>query len=302
MGSDARIYLFDYEHYVQEVVPAAKRLLLIGEVASWWADALHEEDLSYETDGYDADILHTLATCAGIDLERHCTYLDGDLRLRGSRPDLYRAAKETGRSYDWTTQRACHSTVCPIRAICIFHADYARRVVDDFNRALETAIAVRCLGPGQFVGRSQSAFRYQLFLEHLGIAGSDPLHDLLECLGLRGLVVGYGFANSIGIHGWLTPSETEDLRGRLAQLPLPQYEATFAAMEGLYRHFLKEGAHPPSGSAPSPAGLKAVEWQWEALSLSFVRTVATMASVIGQGVLWGNDVTAFRSDAAEPAS
>jgi hypothetical protein len=29
---------------------------------------------------------------------------------------------------------------------------------------------------------------------------------------------------------------------------------------------------------------------WDALSLSFVRTVATIAAGLGQGLLWGNDL------------
>ena len=34
MGSDAELYVFDYERYVTEMVPAARQLLLRGEIVS----------------------------------------------------------------------------------------------------------------------------------------------------------------------------------------------------------------------------------------------------------------------------
>src|SRR5205814_5805933 len=60
-------------------------------------------------------------------------------------------------------------TTCPMRPICIFHADRRQEAVEDFNSALETAIAVRCLGQGQFVGRSQSKMVLSLMREGRGI-------------------------------------------------------------------------------------------------------------------------------------
>ncbi len=56
-------------------------------------------------------------------------------------------------------------------------------------------------------------------------------------------------------------------------MDLPRYEPTFAAMAAMYRSHSWE-AHG----------------RWEPLSLSFVRTVATIAAGSGKGVLWGNDV------------
>jgi hypothetical protein len=38
-----------------------------------------------------------------------------------------------------------------------------------------------------------------------------PTRVLLRRLGRRGFVVGYGFSNGDGIHGWLSADETSEL-------------------------------------------------------------------------------------------
>jgi hypothetical protein len=183
--------------------------------------------------------------------------------------------------------RACPSLECPIRHRCIFHRTHVRQSaqpVEDFNQALAYAVAARYVGEGQFVGRSRTPFDYQEYLAHLGVAAHDPIHDLWERLGRRGFVVGYLFSNGDGMQGWLTPAETQDLRSRLDALPLPQYEATFPAMAQQLR----------AEQQRQPAPVAHLDLQWEALSLSFVRTVATIAVGSGQGLLWGNDLPTFR--------
>jgi hypothetical protein len=78
------------------------------------------------------------------------------------------------------------------------------------------------------------------------------------------------------IHGWLNYEETRELFEGLNALELPQYEASFEAME----------AFRPI----KPGPFECPEVPFDALSLSFVRTVAAIAIQDGKGVLWGNDV------------
>jgi len=66
----------------------------------------------------------------------------------------------------------------------------------------------------------------------------------------------------------------------LAGLPLPNYKPTFAAME----HF--------RATRPGPYECEGVPI--EALSLSFVRTVATIAVTRTRGLLWGNDIASLQ--------
>ena len=55
-------------------------------------------------------------------------------------------------------------------------------------------------------------------------SGSPAHHTLCHCLKLleyRGCVVGYGFTNSDGIHGWLRPDEIREFVTLLNDLHLP---------------------------------------------------------------------------------
>ncbi|MGN9768884.1 hypothetical protein ACTMS2_27400 [Micromonospora sp. SD12] len=63
-----------------------------------------------------------------------------------------------------------------------------------------------------------------------------------------------------------------ELAARLDRLDLPRYERTFAAMADSWKRAV--------GSTD----------EWQRVSLSFVRTVATIAAGDGRGLLWGNDV------------
>ncbi len=289
MGSDAHAYVFDYDRYVTDVIPVAKRLLLMGELAPRWARMVRQVLDAYELEGYTEGTIASLTDGSGLDLDRYCTYLDTDLGLRDSRPDCYRAAKQQGQTYNWE-ERACRSMDCPMRHICRFHLDTDARKgsVEDFNVALVDAVGMSCLGEHQFVGRSRTAFRYQEFLDRAGVAEDDTVHDLLERLGRRGFVVGYLFSDGDGMHGWLTPAETQALLSRLDALALPRYEPTVAAMTAQYGQFGKRQAREGLSGAQLDAA-------WEALSLSFVRTVAAIAAGKEQGLLWGNDMPSLRA-------
>jgi hypothetical protein len=180
-----------------------------------------------------------------------------------------------------------------MRRICPFHIQTRQAgsyVVEEFNEALADAIAVRCLGEGHFVGRSRTASDYRTVLVSLGVDEHNVVYDLLEKLGRRDFVVGYLFSNGDGVHGWLTPDETRQVFAQLDALPLPRYEATLAALDEQWRRF--QGQHMPPERA---AGA------WDALSLSFVRTVAAIAVDRQQGVLWGNDLPGPPDAAAERA-
>jgi hypothetical protein len=84
-------------------------------------------------------------------------------------------------------------------------------------------------------------------------------------------------------------ADAAQLAQHLANLPLPEYEPTFAALE----QFRK----PMPGTQGGVYYEGAEEAPFEELSLSFVRTVATIATTRRLGLLWGNDVLPPDSDA-----
>jgi hypothetical protein len=282
MGSDAAVYVFDYERYVTELVPAARQLLLRGEIAPWWEETIRAVEAAYGMASYTDDWIATLTKAWDIDLQQYCTYISPDLSMLAYQADHAWTAMPKHHRQGWDA-RACPSLECPIRHRCIFHRTHltgSAQPVETFNQALAYAVAARYVGEGQFVGRSRTPFDYQEYLAHLGVATQDPIHELWERLGRRGFVVGYLFSNGDGTQGWLTPAETQDLRSRLESLPLPQYEATFPAMAEQLR----------SQQQRPPVRVAHLDIQWEALSLSFVRTVATIAVGLERGLLWGNDL------------
>jgi hypothetical protein len=144
-------------------------------------------------------------------------------------------------------------------------------------------VKATCLGESQFVGRSFNIFFYKGVLKKNGVPLDSELWKLLFLLGARGFVIGYEFSNSDGIHGWLTPEETERLMSLLQPLPLPPLEPTFAAMKNTQRQ---------------SDGYKVEEWEFEELSLCFVKIVATVATAEGKGILWGNDVSSWLTPAS----
>jgi hypothetical protein len=262
MGSDARVYIFDHARFVTEVVPSLRTMLVTGDVppdvASRWHQLTHEP----------------LPEIGRADLARDCTYLRAEL--------AYEHRIEHGKPWfdDWS-ERGCTSTACRSAASCPFHRNNPR-FADEVNGMIAGLVADRCLGESQFLGRSVNVAFYRELLQLSPIAGQPALTHLVENLGRRGRVIGYLFGNSDGIHGWLDAAETDELAQRVARLELPQYEASFEAME----RFRQRHTGPYGGSSfePPPG------YSFPQLSLSFVRTVASIAAQQGRGILWGNDL------------
>ncbi len=266
MGSDAEVYVFDDARYREEVVPGMLGLLAGRPPA--WLSALGELDPEQDEVG----VVLAYARRNPIDLARYCHYLQKDLSFEAEAPEeSWRVGFEG---------RTCRSTMCPERARCLFHSTQAKKFagpVECLNAVLERAVAQLCLGASQFVGRTVNAAEsYNNLLTELGVPAASPTRILLQRLGRRGFVVGYGFSNGDGIHGWLSADETSELARRLGDLELPRYEPTFAAMEAFRSR--KPGLYERPGVS------------FKALSLSFVRTVAVIAQAARRGVLWGNDL------------
>ena len=97
--------------------------------------------------------------------------------------------------------------------------------------------------------------------------------------------MGYLFSDEDGVHGWLTPDETRQALAQLDALPLPRHNATLAAAYEQLRQ------SQPSTEQRIGAG--------QALSLSFVRTVAAITVSHGRGLLWGNDLPELPASATE---
>jgi hypothetical protein len=157
--------------------------------------------------------------------------------------------------------------------------------VEPLNALHEALVAARCLGPAQFLGRTITPDYYGPLLERLDVPAASPVRGLLDALATRGAALGYQFGVTEGIHGWLTVAETSELAAALNRVALPRYPPTFAAMA--------------DQKAADPA-----DEDWPAVSLSFIRTVATIAAAGGRAVLWGNDVIpdAWREEFGLPTS
>ena len=283
MGADATLFVFDYALYRDSIVPTFLRLMRGGAMDDWLRELLY-------ADKYEPGLSERVSASRGFvptGFWQRCTYLDSELAVTT-------VFAEAENKYDGSWEaRACRHPVCPVRDSCPFHriqGDQLNVVADDWRRWLEKAIVQRCLGEGIFLGRSIDCFFYWNALDQLGVASTHPARALLERLGRRGFVIGYrGSSGTEGIHGWLCPAETKTLADYLFALDLPDYEYSFAAMESF-----KGARNILEGRV---AGM---EFQWpvyehpsasfEQLSLSYVRTVCTLAARERKGVLWGNDV------------
>lgn len=222
----------------------------------------------------------TLQDLPSTDILQYCTYFDKDFSWAGL--DDRTANYEV----EWEG-RACESEACPERNTCPFHLGQPSERAEALLWLFEAAVSIRCLGDSQFVGRSMVVTNYWETLSGLGVDQDDPLLTLLARLGKRGYVIGYqwGFGYE-GINGWLDPQETCELALRLDELPLPRYELSFAAMKSFNKPHPWTELHERFGiTAYDCPGCS-----FQALSLSFVRTVATIAANENKGVLWGNDV------------
>ena len=277
MGADAEVYLFDTKVYDEQVVPFFRRLIRYGSVDAAVDESMHRIQSHIESIKAFVAIDQETTHLKGTDLDAYCNYLGRDFRLLPEHHHL--AAANEGGWADWD-KRACRRSDCPARASCPFH------IMDGHNRQIETLamlfgaiVQVTCLGTSQFVGRSTNVFFYKDVLTKNGVSLDSELWKLLFLLGARGFVIGYEFANSDGIHGWLRPDETERLVSLLQPLSLPPLEPTFADMENTRRK--KPGPYIVEG------------WEFKELSLCFVKIVATIATKEGKGILWGNDVCSW---------
>lgn len=262
MGSDAEVFVFDHNAYMTEVVPALMELLLAGRAADWLNPLLKKREIRPEL-------------WKKTDIARFCKYLERDFSWRGPYDLAY--------TYDlkWD-QRSCKSEDCPERERCPFHQSSSPAFAEEVNWLFQVAVGTQCLGRSQFVGRSATVSHYSELLPSLGVGPDDSIVSLLARLGKRGFVIGYqwGFGYE-GINGWLDPNETVDLAKRLDVLQLPRYGASLEAMQQFLR--------AESGTYECPG------FSFEALSLSFVRTVSTIAARESRGLLWGNGVMPSRS-------
>ncbi len=283
MGGDARLFIFDHELYRGRMVPAFLRLLRDGSMDDWLLEPYrrHTAELGLE------NCIPTQSTVFGsIDVLKYCTYLDDELAVREiteGPQSLY--------DCDWET-RACRHGNCPARGHCPFHfaGGHSAAAVDGLLRLFQLAVVDRCLGTGQFLGRSIDSFFYWDTLDNLGVPAADPIRTLLERLGRRGFVVGYEWvAGTDGIHGWLQPEEAKALAERLFALDLPLYECSFVGMEKFksIRNILEGRVTGLDFQWPS---YEHPDTSFGQLSLSYVRTVRTLAVREGRGVLWGNDI------------
>src|SRR5262249_57413 len=130
-----------------------------------------------------------------------------------------------------------------------------------------------------------AALDLQAMLSAWDVCLDDSLWKLLTLLGKRGFVVGYQWSSSNdGINGWLDFQETLEIADLLHNLPLSIYPVSFEAM----KEFKKP--HPLLYEKFGVTGYEHPDLSFEALSLSFVRTVAEIATAEGKGILWGNNV------------
>ncbi|WP_437837448.1 hypothetical protein [Sorangium sp. So ce1153] len=272
MGSDAVAYIFDDAAYRERVLPALRRFVQTGGADGWLDHLLRR--LAGSVWEFDFPRIRGL----GFSFDDVCDYLGTDFSFAASGVDQW--------SYRWEP-RACPSATCPARELCPLHRSRQPPAAADFNFLLEACVVDQCLGLGQFLGRTVSPLWYSDTLVAAGFSLEHPVFDCLRKLEYRGFVVGYQFANSDGIHGWLTAGETEAFHAHLRGLDLPRFESSFAAMEG----FRRDGGY----EAPP-------QYSFEQLSLAFLRTVAGMATAAGRGLLWGNDVSTYWKDeqTAEP--
>lgn len=271
MGADAAIHVFDYGRYRSEVVPAFVELLRSGEPPAWLS-----EIIKISSPGYDDEDTMSWTTLVRrlrerpVDIAAYCDWLGADLRYTGTQ----QVDRTSGK------QLACASLLCPARDRCPLHRDQDRHGVEGLNALHDALVSVLCLGESQFVGRTVTPNFYRPVLERNRVPAGDPLQGLLAALATRGAVLGYRFGITEGIHGWLDPAETLQLAESLDRLDLPRYEVAFTAMSSLFDPmFLRHD------------GCDRVHDDWRETSLSFVRTVATIAAGDGKGVLWGNDVS-----------
>jgi hypothetical protein len=253
MGTDAEVFIFDHDAYLTAVVPAFFELLGGGKIADWLEPFARRRELKPWL-------------WPRSDLDRYRAALNSDLSCGHSPYDLrWTYGKDWQEQWSRGTEASVNSDIPS--------AD----TIEQINWLFKIAVSIKCLGGSQFVGRSQTVNLYAEILSELGVRDDDRIVELLAALGKRGFLIGYQFGSGCeGVNGWLDATETAELAERLDALSLPRYEVSFAAMEQFRR--------------PDMGGYECEGFSFEALSLSFVRTIATIAAQESHGVLWGNGV------------
>lgn len=251
MGTDAEVFLFDHDAYLRTVVPTFLKFLEDSTVVDWLQPFVKRQEL--EPSLWDKS-----------DLTRYLTALNPDF----SWPAHY--------DLNYTYQKKWKERWSDFVGASLKPAP-ADELVAEVNWLFKIAVSIKCVGDSQFVGRSRTTADYLELLRDLGVKEDDRVVQLLAALGKRGFLISYQFGSGFeGINGWLDPSETGELAKRLDMLSLPRYEVSFAAMQQF-----RTGEW---GAYECP------DFSSEALSLSFVRTTATIAAREHRGLLWGNGV------------
>lgn len=212
-----------------------------------------------------------------VNLEEYCSYLSSDLGCIDPgrfNLNLGRKPREVWLlQYDNATARRCADKDCLANQDCPFYVGNPKDAAELLNHLFENAVAWLCEARGVFVGRSKSPATYEKTLSQFGVPEDDALRELLDRLGTRGFIFGYGWANGDGVHGWLTNEECNQLAEQLWQLDLPKYPANLENME-----------------VWQPLNKKASSYDWDELVLAYIRAMAEHAAQNKLGIVWMNDV------------
>src|SRR5438270_778400 len=129
MGADAKLFLFDYKLYREEIVPAFLKLMIEGTVAEWLRELLRAKE-----DEFGRNVASARNGFAPADFLECCTYIDSTFAVT----DVF--AKTTD-EYDGTWKaRSCRNAACPVLHSCTFHrihGDQLHPVADDWTRWLQ---------------------------------------------------------------------------------------------------------------------------------------------------------------------
>jgi hypothetical protein len=194
MGSDAEVFIFDYDAYRREVVPAFVDVFRQGHVAKWLEPFLKRRELNP-------------ALWNRNDLSRYADSLDPDLSWRG--PYDLEWTYDDDWQHRWSTSN--ENSAPP------------DELAESINWLFKIAVSIKCLGASQFVGRSRTVTHFSNTLSELQVKEDYRIVELLAALGKRGFLIGYQFGfGSEGINGWLDAAETADLASRLDRLPLEE--------------------------------------------------------------------------------